>query len=588
MPADFVGSAFDRFASQPRGRSRGGAGLGLSIVKSFVALHGGTVEIANGPAAGRDGDRPPAGPATGCRGRRRIVLFPAAPRCRKAVAGPVATHSRTHAGLPRLDRPARRSRDGGAGRGYRGGPGAGRRGRPLRRPRRRQDDARPRHRAGARRRSRPSRCRARPSPLSRPIRAACRSRISTSIVSPRRTNSTRSASTRRWPRARCWSSGPSGPATVCRRSASRSPSPSPARAHGTCRRVRAGGRPSGAQPRRPRLSRTAAAGPPPHDAISRAMPRRGATSGSPRAVAAPSSWTGRASPRVRRFRAAAPMTQLPIAPAMSAPSSPSMARSAPPGSPRRRSTPAIPTPASCCSRISATRACSRDGAPDPERYTVAVDLLAAIHSAPRSAALSRRTAASTRLPPYDRDALAIEVDLFAEWYMPHVTGEALGAADRRAFAAIWARSLARLESAEQSWVLRDVHSPNLLWLHGAARALPVSASSTSRTPFTARRLRRRLASPGCPGDGPPGTRGASPQALSRASARPATRPSLPRISSTPMPSAGRNGRPKSSAYSPASPVRRAEPGYLRHIPRLREYLGRNLAHPVLSGTCALV
>jgi signal transduction histidine kinase len=52
MPADFVGSAFDRFASQARGRSRGGAGLGLSIVKSFVALHGGSVEIANGPERG--------------------------------------------------------------------------------------------------------------------------------------------------------------------------------------------------------------------------------------------------------------------------------------------------------------------------------------------------------------------------------------------------------------------------------------------------------------------------------------------------------------------------------------------------------
>ena len=42
---DFIGSVFDRFASQSRGTSRGGVGLGLSIVKSFVGLHGGTVAI---------------------------------------------------------------------------------------------------------------------------------------------------------------------------------------------------------------------------------------------------------------------------------------------------------------------------------------------------------------------------------------------------------------------------------------------------------------------------------------------------------------------------------------------------------------
>ena len=47
IPSGFVNTVFDRFASMPRGASRGGVGLGLSIVKSFVGLHGGTVEIAS-------------------------------------------------------------------------------------------------------------------------------------------------------------------------------------------------------------------------------------------------------------------------------------------------------------------------------------------------------------------------------------------------------------------------------------------------------------------------------------------------------------------------------------------------------------
>jgi len=45
IASDFLGSAFDRFASQPRGDARGGTGLGLSIVKSLANLHGGSAEI---------------------------------------------------------------------------------------------------------------------------------------------------------------------------------------------------------------------------------------------------------------------------------------------------------------------------------------------------------------------------------------------------------------------------------------------------------------------------------------------------------------------------------------------------------------
>ncbi|WP_083463756.1 ATP-binding protein [Prosthecomicrobium hirschii] len=45
IPADQLRTVFDRFHARRQGPNRGGAGLGLSIVKSFVELHGGSIAI---------------------------------------------------------------------------------------------------------------------------------------------------------------------------------------------------------------------------------------------------------------------------------------------------------------------------------------------------------------------------------------------------------------------------------------------------------------------------------------------------------------------------------------------------------------
>lgn len=52
MPKEVLETIFRRFEPRANGGRRRGAGLGLSIVKSFVELHGGTVTIESGPERG--------------------------------------------------------------------------------------------------------------------------------------------------------------------------------------------------------------------------------------------------------------------------------------------------------------------------------------------------------------------------------------------------------------------------------------------------------------------------------------------------------------------------------------------------------
>ncbi len=54
LPAELLPRAFDRFsrADPSPSRHRGGAGLGLAIVWTIVAAHGGTVTLADAPGRG--------------------------------------------------------------------------------------------------------------------------------------------------------------------------------------------------------------------------------------------------------------------------------------------------------------------------------------------------------------------------------------------------------------------------------------------------------------------------------------------------------------------------------------------------------
>ncbi len=104
-----------------------------------------------------------------------------------------------------------------------------------------------------------------------------------------------------------------------------------------------------------------------------------------------------------------------------------------------------------------------DEGPIPERYAQAAALLATLHARdlPQDLPLDGGT---YRIPPYDLEAMLIEADLLVDWYAPHIVGVQLASGARAQYENIWRSLLAPLLAERRTWTLRDVHSPNLLWL----------------------------------------------------------------------------------------------------------------------------
>lgn len=72
--------------------------------------------------------------------------------------------------------------------------------------------------------------------------------------------------------------------------------------------------------------------------------------------------------------------------------------------------------------------------------------------------------ARVRLPDYDRSALGIETELLLDWYWPMIKGAAVSAQARSTFLALWQPLFDRVLAEPGMLVLRDYHSPNMLWL----------------------------------------------------------------------------------------------------------------------------
>jgi tRNA threonylcarbamoyl adenosine modification protein YjeE len=98
-----------------------------------------------------------------------------------------------------------------------------------------------------------------------------------------------------------------------------------------------------------------------------------------------------------------------------------------------------------------------------ERYAYAADLLVALHGLDLPGVLPAAPKVDYALPSYDLDAFLIEAELILDWYLPHRNAGA-SPETRAHFQALWRDALRPVLEAPKSWVLRDFHSPNLLWL----------------------------------------------------------------------------------------------------------------------------
>ena len=102
-------------------------------------------------------------------------------------------------------------------------------------------------------------------------------------------------------------------------------------------------------------------------------------------------------------------------------------------------------------------------APIAERYEAATDMLAALHHESLPEILPLAPQLTHAIPTFDTDALLTEMGLMLDWYLPD-RGVDPSSNMRAEFVLTWRDLLSKPAAAAKTWVLRDFHSPNLIWL----------------------------------------------------------------------------------------------------------------------------
>jgi tRNA threonylcarbamoyl adenosine modification protein YjeE len=218
-------------------------------------------------------------------------------------------------------------------------------------------------------------------------------------------------------------------------------------------------------------------------------------------------------------------------------------------------------------------------APIEARYEAAVDLLVSLHRRKLPESLPAAPHLDYHLRHYDMGAFLIEAELLLDWYLPHI-GAAATEAERKAFVALWQEALEPAIGDSATWVLRDYHSPNLLWLPDRESVARIGVLDFQDALI-----------------GPPAYDVASllqdarvdvPEALEvallgryvaarRSDDRRFDAAFFTRLYAT----LAAQRATKILGIFARLDRRDGKPQYLRHVPRLLGYLGRSLAHPAL-------
>ena len=221
----------------------------------------------------------------------------------------------------------------------------------------------------------------------------------------------------------------------------------------------------------------------------------------------------------------------------------------------------------------------KQGQPIAERYLAAAELLADVHATDWPGSVEIPPGITHVIPPFDRDAKMIEVELLVEWYLPYLSGRPTDDAARQAFRSAWEAAFAQLGD-EEGLLLRDYHSPNIIWrdaMSGRDRlglidfqdamigptAYDLASLAQDARATVPAALERQLVQAYCTARHRAG--GFDETAFQRDYA---------------IMAAQRTS--KILGIFVRLDRRDGKPHYLKHLPRIRDYLGRVIGHPALS------